>query len=309
MPNRHEPDNEFVDRLREQIEREMRRRSRFHEIRTGKRRTLAVLGLMLASMGVGAAGVAAAYQAADDARLDLVISGLELQAELASERLALATQDMAAIQRDVELGAKSVRDAIEAQVSVAVAEATVRSLELDLEEVRITGREPFDDLSAPLAGGRDFVSERLRIDMSAGEAGLAFEEQRLAEAERRLELGILDLKEVDLARARAAELEAAVEAIRRKIEVRGQVLSGGIGEIEAGLRALEIEAEQRLRSIEPRIRIANNELERAEQALQLGTLDEIAVSQARLRRLQVESDLVEAEIELARVRRQLAARR
>ena len=308
MPNRHEPDNEFVERLREQIEMEMRRRSRFHEIRTG-RRTLAVLGLMLASMGVGAAGVAAAYQAADDARLALVISGLELQAELASERLALATQDMAVIQRDVDLGAKSVREAIEAQIRVAAAEAAVRSLELDLEEVRITGREPLDDLSAPLAGGRDFVSERLRIDMSAGEAGLAFEEQRLAEAERRLELGILDVTEVDLARARTAELEAAVEAIRSKIEVRGQVLSGGIGEIEAGLRALEIEAEQRLRSIEPRIRIANNELERAEQALQLGTVDEIAVSQARLRRLQAESDLVEAEIELARVRRQLAARR
>jgi len=309
MPNRHEPDSEFVERLRRQIESEIRRRDRFPDVRSGKRRGLTLAALMLLSMGVGAAVTAAAYQAADDARLERLVSAFEIQAGMASDRLELANAELAGLQRDLELGMVRLTEVFEANIRVAAAEAALETVRLDLEEARIMGREPLDDLAAPLVGGRDFVSERLRIDRTAAEAALRLEVQKLAGAERRLELGLMDVVDIDRARARVVEIEAAVDALRRKLEVRGQVLGGEIGDVEAGLRGLEIETEQRLRALEPRVGIAESELDLAEEALRIGTGDEVAIREARLRRLQAETGLVEAEIELARVRRQLGEQR
>jgi hypothetical protein len=70
------------------------------------------------------------------------------------------------------------------------AEAELRSIGLDLEEIRATGREPMHSLTAPLVSGRDFVAERWRVEMTAPIAALALEKTRAAAARGRVEIGI-----------------------------------------------------------------------------------------------------------------------
>src|SRR5262245_40540996 len=104
MHDKHEPRNEFVERLEGQIGREVRRRNRSAEapqwLEWSRMKTvLAAIILMLVSMAIGAAAAATAYQAQDNERRDLLISSFERRSELARQRLTSATEQLQALER------------------------------------------------------------------------------------------------------------------------------------------------------------------------------------------------------------------
>src|SRR5215831_18876608 len=98
MYARHEPRDEFVERLEWQVSREMRRRNgpggvtRWPRLKT----VLAMVGLMIVSMSAGAAVVAAGYHAQDAERRTLLTSAFEKRLALAQQRVQLATEELQA---------------------------------------------------------------------------------------------------------------------------------------------------------------------------------------------------------------------
>ncbi len=115
----------------------------------------------------------------------------------------------------MSVGIEPLETALDIHFKVNEAAAELRSIGLDLEEIRATGREPMHSGSAPLVSGRDFVAERWRVEMTAPIAALALEKTRAAAARGRVEVGIAKPLEVDVAATRIAELEAAIEVRER----------------------------------------------------------------------------------------------
>ena len=314
MRNTHEPSSEFVERLEWQVGREVRRRNRAAEVppwtpRSRMKAAVAVLGLMLVSMGIGAAAVAAAYEAQGHERRDQLVSSFEQRVQLARQRLAIASEQLQGTERRVEVGTANSLEIGEGRFRVAEAEAQLKSLELQLDEVRITGREPRDEMSSPLVSGRDFVSQRLRIEMSVPETALALERARLQNAERRVQVGMADPVDVEVSRVRALEVALALDALRRKIEIRQKFLTGGADAVETELRVLESEAEQRKKTLAPKVELARKDTERISARVQIGTAQSVELAETTLKQLQLQTELSKAELDLALTRRQIEQHR
>src|SRR5690349_20976415 len=153
MRNTHEPNEQYIARLDEQIRRELRRRQRAAAdlpwmLRSRRSLALAALGLMLISMGLGAAVVAATYEAQDNEQRALLTRGYQQRADLARQRLALVTTEAREVERRFAIGATDNQAVGDARLKIADAEAQVRVAELQLEEIAITGRDPRVELSA-----------------------------------------------------------------------------------------------------------------------------------------------------------------
>jgi outer membrane protein TolC len=268
-------------------------------------RLLATSGLVLLSMGIGAGAVAVANQIQDIERRDTLTSGLERRAELARQRLALAAAQLQAVDRQIAVGIANQEQRLERRVEVAEAEAEIKSIQLQLDEVRITGREPLGEISSPLVSGRDFVTERLRIEASVPETALELERARLRETEKRLSLGVAQALDVEASKVRTSDLEAAVEGFRRKVELRRMYLRGQIDGVETELRALEADAEQRLKALERKLALTRKQTERVRSKVQVGTGERLDLLEAELRQQVLETEVTKADLELALVRRQL----
>ena len=314
MRDTHEPSSEFVERLEWQIGREVRRRNRAADAprwtsRLRMKAAVAVLGLMLVSMGIGAAVVAAAYEAQGNERRDQLAASFELRVQLARQRLAVASEQLQATERRVSIGTENKLAVAEGRFKIAEAEAQLKSIELELEEVRITGRDPRGEMSSPLMSGRDFVSQRLRIEMSVPETAVALERARLREAEMRFQVGIADATDIEVSRVRSIEVELALEAFRRKLEIRQKFLTGGVDAVETELRVLESEAEQRKKTLAPKVELARKEMERVSARVQVGTAQRVELVATTLKQLQLQTELIKADLDLALTRRQIEQHR
>ena len=310
MQNTHEPSDEFVERLEWQVGREVRRRNRAADApqwtpRLRMKAVVAVLSLMLLSMGIGAAVVAAAYEAQGNERRDQLAASFELRVQLARQRLALAKEQLLMAERRVSTGTASKLVLAEGGFEVAEAEAQLKSMELQLEEVRITGREPRSEISSPLVTGRDFVSQRLRIEMSVPETAVELERARLRETETRFQVGMADRIEVEVCRVRALEVELALEAFRRKVDIRQKFLTGGVDAVETELRVLESEAEQRKKTLAPKVELAQREMERVSARVRVGTAQSVEVVETKLKQMQLQTELIKADLDLTLIRRKI----
>ena len=234
-----------------------------------------------------------------------LISEFQQRAELARQHLASITEQLQRKERDFSLGVAPGIEVLEAQVNVAKAQAQLRLAELHLEEVRITGHDPLSNLSSPLVSGRDFVGEGLRIEMSVPQAALELEQIRLRDTKKRVEVGVVSPIEIGVSRSRIVEVEAAIESFRKKMEIRQSFLDRRIDGPEVELRVLEVEAEQRQKTLISKVELAREELEGARKRVQAGIAQSVLVAEAELRLKKLEADLAKVELDLERARHQL----
>jgi hypothetical protein len=317
MPDTHAPRDEFVQRLAEQIRVEFRRRpspvhgSRWTQwlLQSPVKAAAAVALLVVLSMSLGGIVVAAAYQVQNNEQRAVLIANFEQRAALAAQRAAMAAEEVRNAQQRVSVGIEGQDAVFEARAKLAAAEAESQSIQLQLVEIRQTGREPLNGVSSPLVSGRDFVTERWKIDMIAPVAALDLEKARLQAAERRVAAGIANPLDVQASRTRLLELEAAVDAFHQKIDVRQRFLKREMDAMMADLRVLEVEAQQQRRTVEPRIDLARTVLEDLRAKVQLGTVPTVELAAAELRLRQLELDSLKAALDLALIQRQILQRR
>ncbi len=311
---RHEPSAEFAARLESQLVSEVRRRNLRAQGPAWATWSLAQVltaaaVVVLASMSVGGAAVVVAYEAQNSQVRDQLLSNVERRAGLARMRLDQAAKEQEAAQRRFEVGLEGSAAVLEKDTAVAGAQAEVDLLALDLEEIRLTGREPRSELSAPRVSGRDFVGERLRVELSVPEKVLVVERQLLEAIEKRVAIGVVGPVDLEVARSRVFDVEASLETIRRKIAIREQFLSGKIAVAETELRVLEAEAEQKTKTLAPKIELARQEVARLTQKADVGLVLAVDVAQATVRRLELETALSKAELDLLLIRRRLSEHR
>jgi hypothetical protein len=310
MSGAHEPREEFVNQLELQLRADLRRRDLAAATSSWIPRSriaaaVAVAAVAIVSMVVGGSVVATAYEARLNEQRDLLLGTFEQRAEIVRQRLALSTQQLRDVQRRVSVGIEPKESVLDAEFKVSEAEAELKSIELDIAEIRATGREPMHALSAPLISGRDFVTERLRIEMSVSAAALALEKLRAQAARTRFEIGMASAIDVEAVATRVIELEAAVEAFQRKIGIRQTFLKRGLTPVAADLRGLEAETELRRMALARRTDFARRQVQDLKARTDVGTANPLNLAEAELRVQQLQLEMSKADYDLLLIRKQL----
>jgi hypothetical protein len=310
----HEPTPEFVGRLESQIAHEVRRRNQ--QARSPRwaawspaQAMAAIAAMVIVSAGMGGAAVAVAYEAQNNQVRDRLVSTWEQRADLARQRLEMATRDYDSAQVRLDVGLVDSNTVLEKGIAVAEAQAEVDLIALDLEEIRASGREPRSELSAPRLAGRDFVGERLRLRRSGPEKALEVVRKLEKDVQVRVEIGVADQASLEISRSRVLEVETSLETVQRKIRIREQFLTGLISGVEADLRGLEAEAEQRITALGPKLELARQDVARLERRVEVGLAAPVDVAEANLHRLELETELSRAELDLALIRKRIQEHR
>jgi hypothetical protein len=266
MSGRHEPREEFVT----QLERQLRAGLRQRELagahgwlpQSKMAVALASAALVIVSMAIGGGVVATAYESRLNEQRDVLLSTFEQRAVLAKQRLELAKRQLADAEQRVSVGIEKQDAVSDVRQKVVEAEAEMRSIELDIVEIRATGREPMHTVSAPLVSGRDFVTERWKVEMAVPLAARDLEKARAQAAQTRVDVGIASPDEVEAAATKMIELESALAVFQRKMEVRQAFLKGSVTAAVADLRALEAENELRRTALARRVEFARRQCRR-----------------------------------------------
>lgn len=310
MSGAHEPREEFLNQLELQLRAGLRRRDLAAGTRTWMPQSriavaFASVALVVVSMAVGGGVVATAYEARLNEQRDLLLATFEQRAELAKQRLALATQQLRDVQQRVSIGIERQESVPDAQFKVTEAEAELKSIELDIAEIRATGREPMRALSAPLVSGRDFVTESLHVEMSVPAGALEIERVRAQAAQTRFEVGLANKTEVEAAATRLIELESAVQVFQRKLDIRQRFLKGGLTAAAADLHGLEVETDLRRTALGRRIDFARRQVQDLKSRIEVGTANPLNLAEAELRLQELQLEKSKADYELLLIRKQL----
>jgi len=309
MLDRHEPDKQFSDNLEWQIGSEARRRNRSATSVHPLWRLARVATVVVLSMTLGAAAMGASYQIEESWRKELLVTSLEVRLQLARQRIVLAAEEVARVQRQFDVGALGEETLASAQLQLADLESRVRMQELDYEEVSASGREPLNDISSPLVTGRDFVSERIELEVDLMDRHL-----ELAMGELQRQTALSDVGFVSGASMQSAELAVEALQVQRRslwdrLEHRESFLAGDITAVEAELQILGAEAENKAEILRYRVTAMATEVEDMRSRARVGVVGEATARLVELQLAEVEAELRLAELEIEIVRRELEARR
>lgn len=306
----HQPTEAYVARLESQIAGEIRRRNQIVAAPrwaswSALQVSIAAALLMLVSMALGGAAVAVAYQSQGQELRAQLVASYNQRVQLARQRLDLATKEEKNAQLRFNVGMVDDKTLLEKSLDVVTAQAELSKAELGLQEVTISGVEPGIELYSPRVGGRDFVSEQLQIEQAVFTRSLEVERRIAKDLTIRVEIGTLAQVDLDAARARVQRLEAGERSLQHQMTIRQLFLAGRIDAIEAQLRGLESEAERKTASLAPDVAIAGTAVERLTQRVEVGTAQSLELAEAKLRKLELETALSKAELDLALIRRRL----
>ena len=310
MSGAHDPREEFVNQLELQLRADLRRRdlaSGTHAWMPQSRLAVAfaIAAVVIVSMAMGGGVVASAYQARLSEQRDLLLGTVEQRAAIAKQQLALATEQLQNVRERVSIGTEPPESVADAQFKVTEAEAELKSIELDIAEIRATGRAPLSALSAPPISGRDFVTERLRVQMAVPAAARERGKVRAQALQSSFDVGMASAIEVEAARILLIEFESAVEMFQRKIGIRQTFLKGGIPAAVADLRALEAEADLRRTVLARRIEFAQRHVSDLKARFEIGTANSLNVAKAELELQSLLAQGAKAAYDLALIRSQL----
>jgi hypothetical protein len=294
----HTPSPEFRERLEWELVHAFRREQRLDDNRRRTLRRMRAAAVIVVCIAIGATAGFAPAQIRDGARRDSLLQSARGDLDLAMLRLQLARENLADIQRKVDAGVLGESSLAGAVSELRTMEAKIMRARYDTEEIAATSQSPRDDLNSPLVNDRDFVKDRLQLDLLAAQQRLTAAEQGRATALRKILSGVtmsstrLDA-EGELVRARAL-----MEELATKLKLREEFVQKGtaVQELQRRLDALQLrieaEASQRLLLLE------RERLALLEKQFSVGAVDELEVMKARL-------EVREREVELQRLAQRL----
>lgn len=296
MSKNYEPDNQFVERLEWQLSSEYRRANRLKSP-TGKiavsRRMVAVT-LVVGLLMTGVAVTKAADYIKDSWRKKIEIARVETEVELKKAHLE-SVREMAS-RTKMMASNKLIQEEeyLVAELAAENAELDFKRSLLNLDEVKMSGEIPRNELYAPLVGGRDFVSGRLKIEIKEAELDLEQLRIHLGRVNQLVEQNLIRGDEMDRIQADIANRKMMIDKIQQRLDLRTRFLTGGI-------TAQEVEIEDRMTGAERNLHLAQSRVESLKAQLErLKTLEaQGKISHMEVMQLQYALDAAQSELKLA----------
>jgi len=296
MSKNFEPDKQFVDRLEWQLASEFRRAGR---LRPAAGRVAVPRGVVAAALvaGVLLTGVAATKAAdliKDSWRKKIELARVETDVKLKEARLASLREAAGAAEARVAAGLIDQEEYLSLKLAGDSAALELKRSVLGREEVKASGEMPRDELYAPIVDGRDFVSERLKVESEIQGLGLKASERRLARVEKLAALGLVPVEELAGVRAEIAARKGQIGKIAERLDLRRRFLAGEMTAQDVEIKDRISAAGENLRRALARVGSMREELKRLEALEATGM-----VPIAEVRQLRYALEAAQAELNLA----------
>jgi hypothetical protein len=300
MRDNHKPDIEFVSGLERQLTSEIRRQQRFGQIErsTGSRRLLKASILFIACAVTGVAAAKTVEHIESSKRRILHVARIEALTEQLHARQSVAQGIVKELEERVDAGLIHEDELLEAAIQSKMADFDLEKAFLDLEEVHMSGEAPSNELYAPLQDGRDFVTERLQIDLRKAEMIRQHLEIRADDMKIRVEAGLVSRDEMREIALQVEGADGVIEDIHRKIDLRRGYLSGDLSAREISVRQMTEKARSRLAEAERVLRTTEEQLAKISDLHARGLVPDSELRQAEYQMITARSEYRLAEIEL-----------
>jgi len=298
-----EPDSQFVDRLEWQLTSEFRRRDRLKPAarKVAVPRSVVAISLAAGILLMGVAATKAADLIKDSWRKKIEVARLETEVKIKKTFMEFKQLRAGQAEEKYKLGLIEEDGVHGNRLAVGRAEFDLAKSLLDLEEAKISGEAPRDEIYAPLVGGRDFVSERLEIDKKILEADIALRRTRIERhLKARVDLGLIPKSELDGFQAALAVQEGGIGDIEKRLTLRQGFLSGEISAEEMEIQDRMTAAGKDLREARSTVDTMKARLDdlRAKEAAGLISEEEIRGTQMALDAARAQLSLAMEEIEI-----------
>jgi outer membrane protein TolC len=298
--NDHVPSTEFRAMLEREVVRAFQRESRFANppgafVRGRLRVPLILLaGLML---GWGSALVKTQVQSVQER--DRLIESATADRRLLEMRLKLAEDALDQARTRFQVGVTSREALIAAEGDVRQLRDAIARLDLDVAETTASSAPVRNELWAPLVGGRDFVLERLKMDLASRQQRLSVSERSFEEAQRAFRVGTGGAGAVASAQADLQIAQRNLALAARSLELRTRFFEERLTPetLARELQRSELEAEaERTRAL---LRLAETRAALAKERMLTGTASELDFRRAEL-------EVLELGEALKRLKRQMS---
>ncbi len=296
----HEPTPEFCANLEWQIETSLRREIRFATPVTGRVRRIGTGLVILAAVAMGGLAGMAAGQVQDARQRDQLLDTARSEETVAQLRLDLAQANFDQSRRQFEVGVVDRETVREAQQQLQTMRAEVARIQLDMEEIRATSAAPRNDLDAPLVGGRDFVKDRLTLELQAAQQVLAAAEQSVEQAAERVNVGIAPRAAQLQAQAEVAKARARLQQLMATLDLRQRYLKGDIKAGELAVAARQTVLKLQLARAQLEINLMRSTVEELHSHVTVGQASELDLKRA-------EVSLLERQLDMKRIQQELDA--
>jgi hypothetical protein len=302
ITGRHAPSAEFRARLEQDVVRASLRETRFHVDRGFMtRRRMRAFSLVFAGLVLGLTTEFASGQVQEGRERSRLVEAYEANRQMAALRLQLEEEELALVRSRHEIGVET-RDALAAS-EARVREMRYRVVRIDLElaEVRASAAPARDELWAPLVSGRDFVSDRLKVDAAGVQERLRAAESTLEERERAHRVGSATTAAVEEARSRMEYVRGELEVLAMKLNLRKQYLEQHLAaeDVEWRLKAFLLQSDMRrltraMQHAEERLRLTRDEA-------RVGAVTQLEVKRAEVSLLELQASLRQVQLQLREV--------
>lgn len=293
MKHDHEIDPEFEKHLEWQLRTAFRRKGRFARPVRDARRVLGTAALVMLSFTLGAAGALGADRLQSSNRRELLLARSEIRVQMTAAQLERAEAEAARAEKLAASGVVSEAVVVGAREALLDARTERALRELDYEEVFATGEEPREDLGAPKVAGRDFVLERLQLALETERFRHKGAAQELERTRALHAKGVVSERELAYAALAYGDVGEGLAELERRVEIRLSFLDGMIPPQQIDLVVMREAARSRLRRLQRQLSVVEAE-QGADAARQLEGLGYIGESRR-------ESEIVRRELELAEI--------
>ena len=286
----HQPTPEFRDYLEGEITREFRRNRSFARLR--------LTAVLLGTLAAGTTAGLASAQIRQGAQRDSLLQTAQSDLALVALRLEMARKLMEDVASRLKVGAVGPSALANAESELRQMEARAARAKLNVDEIRASALPARDDLNAPRVEGRDFVTERLQMDMFLAQQRLTAAEQALAEAERQSRVGTVSELALLDAGVNVIRERAALGTLAERRKLRKEFLEQGTPVEQLNRRFRQVQVRHDASVAQETINVLRRRLEAVRKQHAVGTASELEL-------LRAEYELKEKEYEFQMLARQL----
>lgn len=295
---RHEPTPEFKADLERRLVERLREDAVVPSVYNPILRRLRTAAMIIVALGVGAFGAVAAAQVQDSRTRDQLLAAAGAEVQVATMRLELARAHFDDVRARFAVGAVGRETLTAAESELHVMEAALNRASLDVLEIQATSAPPRDDLAAPLVRGRDFVRERLLMDLAAAQHRLRAIQRNANDAQEQHRLGVLARLPLLEAQAELARARSEFDLLAASVQLRQEFLEQHLAVDDVARRQQRTELTLLMQRTSQLHELARQRLEILRQRRALGQEEQAEVLRAELR-------VLESALELSRMQREL----
>jgi hypothetical protein len=279
----HRPTADFRDFLEHEVTRAVRH-GRFM-------RRMRLAAVVVASISIGTTAGLASAQIRQGSQRDSLLEAAQADAALANVRLNLVRMQLQEEQKQVAIGSRSPESLAAAEAQVKEIEAQVGRLDLNMREISASGLAPRDELNAPLVNGRDFMKERLQVDLQVAQQELTRAEQALEQTNRKVSVGAVSEIAGTEAELNVARARAKMVVLAQRMSLREEFLEKATPIKELAARLDRVSVEQDLVVAQRALEVATERTSLLQKQFAVGAAGQLDVLKARV-------DLTERQMEV-----------